>query len=128
MRSLKYFLCLLIFSASLLQAQEAYRFFINNINLPVNNYGILADVNIPPDGSLGKFNDIGFLFSGGFLISGYKGDSLWANGVVSTRHLLDYLPGPVGSDPSSAQNIIYVVSADDPPFGPSWQDWKNAVA
>jgi hypothetical protein len=36
--------------------------------MPMDNKGILADVNIPPDGTLGRYNGIGFIFSGGFLI------------------------------------------------------------
>ncbi|MCH9029182.1 MAG: hypothetical protein IH819_06110, partial [Bacteroidetes bacterium] len=51
-----------------LQAQSGFRFFINNINLPINNYGVLADVNIPPDGPQGRYQDINFLFSGGFFL------------------------------------------------------------
>src|SRR5690606_15147171 len=100
---------------------------INNLNMPIDNRGVFADVNVPPGGTLGKYNDIGFLFSGGFFLSGYAGDSLWASGVASASLVLDYQPGPVGSDPSAPENVIYVVAADDPPFGPSWQNWIQAV-
>ena len=51
---------------STLQAQSEFRFFINNINLPLDNKGVLADVYGIPGGSGGRYNDIGFLFSGGF--------------------------------------------------------------
>ena len=113
-------------------SQTHYRFYINNLNMPMDNRGILADVNIfDPDplvsGTLAKYNGIGFLFSGGFYLSGYTGDSLWANGVASAGLVTDYQPGIVGSDPSAPENIIYVVDANDPPFGQSWQDWINAV-
>ena len=43
-----------LFSVSTLQAQSTFRFFINNINLPMNNSGTLADINIPPDGRIVK--------------------------------------------------------------------------
>ena len=31
---------------------DAYRFNINNLNIPINRVGTIADVNIPPDGTL----------------------------------------------------------------------------
>ncbi len=108
--------------------QTSYRFNINNINLPINNSGVLGDVNISPGGAGGKYNNIVFLFSGGFYLSGYTGNTLWANGVSSSSLVRDYQPGIVGSDPNLPQNKIYVVSADDPPFGELWQNWSNAVA
>ena len=108
-------------------AQESFRFYINNLNMPIDNRGVIADVNIPPGGSLAKYNDIGFLYSGGFYLSGYTGDSLWANGVAAAGLVTDYHPGIVGSDPTAPENIIYVVDADDPPFGQSWQNWIQAV-
>lgn len=108
-------------------AQTSYRFNINNINLPINNSGVLGDVNIPPGGSGGKYNNIVFLFSGGFYLSGYNDNALWANGVSSASLIRDYQAGNVGSDPSAPENIIYVVAANDPPFGASWQNWSNAV-
>jgi len=111
-----------------LVAQESFRMHVNNINLPFDNKGVLAQVNITPDGEGAKFSNIIFLFSGGFYLSGFEGDSLWANGVASAGLVKDYQPGIVGSDPSAPENIIYVVNADDPPFGESWQNWSNAVA
>ncbi len=107
--------------------QTSFRFNINNLDLPINNSGVLGDVNIPPGGSGGKYDDEVFLFSGGFYITGYTGDSLWANGVLTASLVKDYQAGIVGSDPAAPENIIYVVAADDPPFGQSWQDWINAV-
>ncbi len=119
--------------SSFVNAQENFRMYINNLNMPLDNRGTLADVNIfDPDpvvsGSLAKYNGIGFLFSGGFYLSGYTGNTLWANGVASSFVVQDYFPGVVGSNPGAPENIIYVVAADDPPFGQSWQDWTNAVA
>ena len=60
---------------------EAY-IEVNDIYLPFNNKGVIADVNIPPNGSLGQFAGGTFLFSSGFWLSGYTNNYLWANGVV----------------------------------------------
>jgi hypothetical protein len=114
-------------------AQENFRMYINNLNMPLDNRGKLADVNIfDPNpvvsGPGAKYNGISFLYSGGFYLSGYTGNTLWANGVAGSFLVQDYLPGAVGSFPGAPENIIYVVAADDPPFGQSWQDWINAVA
>lgn len=126
----KSFILILLYSSLsiTLFAQESFRININNINLPLDNKGVLAQVNIPPGGEGGLYNDIYFLFSGGFYLSGYEGDSLWANGVATAGSVKDYRPGIVGSDPSATENIIYVVKADDPPFGQSWQNWSYAVS
>ena len=53
------------------KAGDAYRFFINNVNLPMNRTGVLANVNIPDpnpviSGAGGKFAGDIALFSGGF--------------------------------------------------------------
>jgi len=96
------------------------------ILLPFNNNGVLADVDyrfvytsakitssdyngsentantsINLDyGSYGggKFEEGGFLFSGGFWLSGYSNGELWANAVASASIVEDYLPGVAGGD------------------------------
>jgi hypothetical protein len=110
----------------------AYYMKINNLELPLNNAGVIADVTIPPYTSEGKFDGIPFLFSAGFAISGYidigtENEFLWANAVATASRVRDYVPGPVGSDPNDPKNKLYVVRSDDPPFGDSWQEWKTAV-
>ena len=100
-------LCLL---PIMLYSQSEYRFFINNINLPINNKGTLADVNIPPDGSLGRYNGIGFLFSGGFWLSGYNEDTLWASAQASASLIENYIPGNVGANQFDPRYKIYVVT------------------
>jgi len=77
--------------------------------------------------SRGKFEEGGFLFSGGFWLSGYSNGELWANAVASASIVEDYLPGVAGGDPENSLNNIYVVYKDDPPFGSSWIKWKDAV-
>ena len=128
----KMFLVLLLTTSSIF-SQTQYRLNINNINLPLDNKGILAAVNIPHpnpviSGAGGKFGSQVFLFSGGFLLAGYANDTLWANGVASASLINDYLPGTVNNQPTDPKNIIYVVKKTDSDFGQSWQDWINAVS
>lgn len=115
---------------------DAYRLNINNINLPMDRSGVIADVNIPDldpqiSGTLGKFGGIGFLFSSGFFLSGTSNGNLWANAVASASLVGDYLPGTVASsrDPNA---VMYVIKSKDAPdgdphFGQAWQEWKDAV-
>ncbi len=83
--------------------------------------------NIPPEGTHGRYLDIPFLFSGGFFLSGYNGDTLWANAQASASLIENYLPGNVGSNQYDPRYKIYVVKESDQPFGPSWQEWIFAV-
>jgi len=124
---MKLFIISVLLFISTLQAQSEFRFFINNINLPINNYGVLAAVNIPPDGSSGLYQNVSFLFSGGFWLSGYNSDTLWANGETSAFFIDNYLPGNVDSNQYDSRYKIYVVKESDQPFGSSWQQWKFAV-
>ncbi len=78
-------------------------------------------------GQLGKYLDVPFLFSGGFWLSGYNGDTLWANGMASADLIENYLTGNVGSNQHDPRYKIYIVKENDPPFGPSWQEWIFAV-
>lgn len=111
----------------------AYYMTINNLELPLNNAGVLADVAIPPNTAGGKFEGHTFLFSGGFCMSGIinKGTSeefIWANAVATASRVQDYRPGPVGSDPADPKNKLYIVRSDEEPFSSSWQEWKDAVS
>jgi len=112
---------------STLHAQSQFRFYINNINMPMDNKGILADIYGIPGGSLGLYNGITFLFSGGFWLSGYNADTLWANAQASASLVENYLPGNVGSNQYDPRYKIYIVKETDQPFGPSWQEWIFAV-
>ncbi len=100
---------------------------VNDIYLPFDNRGVIADVNVPPNGSLGQFAGGGFLFSSGFLLSGYTNGTLWVNAVASASLVEDYIAGTVGMDPNDPLASIYKVTASDIPFGQSWQDWIDAV-
>lgn len=105
-------------------AVDFYIMDINNLYMPMDNTGVLA--NVSDIG--GKFDNIVFLFSGGFFVSGVNPDGLmWANGVMSASRITDYRPGPVGSNPLDPKHGMYVVNSSDEPFGESWQNWKTAV-
>ncbi|HRN26914.1 MAG: hypothetical protein IT276_04945 [Ignavibacteriaceae bacterium] len=112
---------------------DAYRLYINNINLPLNRKGVIADVNLPDPlnrpgvgGAGGKFGNHVFLFSSGFFLSGFSNGTLFSNAVASASLVEDYLPGKVGTTGDSKAQI-YVVKVSDPAFGQAWQDWKDAV-
>lgn len=123
---LKYFyFVLLILIAQAAFPQEAFRIHINRINLPINNYGVLADVLINGE-SGGYLDDKQFLFSGGFLLSGKNGDTIWANAVASASRIQDYQPGNVDSIPYDPRYCIYAVD-EVPAFGYDWQKWRYAV-
>ena len=95
--------------------------------MPMDNKGVLADVYIPPEGTLGRYLDVPFLFSGGFFLSGYNGDTLWANAQASASLIENYLPGNVDSNQYDPRYKVYVANAPGFPFGPEWQQWKFAV-
>jgi hypothetical protein len=99
---------------------------INNIKMPMNNRGVLADVDLG-SGAGGKYDNETFMFSAGFFLSGYANNQLWGNGVLSASRIEDYNPGLVGSSPDAPQNKITKVSSSDQHFGISWQEWKIAV-
>ncbi len=105
---------------------------INNIKLPINNRGILADVFIPDYTNNGLHNGTydgeTFLFSGGFYMSGMANDNLWGNGILSASRIEDYQSGKINSDPNSPINQLYVVRSSDPAFGFAWQKWESAVS
>jgi hypothetical protein len=100
---------------------------INNIYLPFQNNGSIADVNLPLNERGGQYGIGTFLFSSGFYLSGYTGNQLWANGVAGSGILYDYLSGNYDIGSNDPRAIIYVVNLDDNAFGQSWQDWRNAV-
>jgi len=97
----------------------------NNMIMPLDNRGVLADVNTR--GGRTQDNKI-FLFSGGFFMSGIANGKTFGNGVMSASRIYDYVPGPVGSSETDSKNQIYLVTAQDPVFGQAWQDWKDAVS
>jgi hypothetical protein len=110
-----------------IQAQTQYRFNLNNINLPFNNNGTIANVNIPPDGSQGRFGVSTFLFDAGFIISGYNNDTLWACGQATARQIENFIPGNVDSIGTNPIYKIYVNDNSATPNYSDWQEYTNAV-
>ena len=56
---------------------DAYVMSINNIQLPLNSKGIIADVLVAGFPSGGQFGGHTFLFSSGFFLSGFADGQLW---------------------------------------------------
>ncbi|MCX8106877.1 MAG: T9SS type A sorting domain-containing protein [Ignavibacterium album] len=105
---------------------ESFMLDVNRLKLPIGNNGVIADVTI--NGSSGGAYDEGtILFSGGFLLSGYKNNQLWANGVMTSSRILDYLPGTVDTSFPSTNSNLFVIKASDPDFSNSWLEWTDAV-
>lgn len=95
--------------------------------LPFNNSGQLADLTI--NGNTGAFYlNKPLIFSSGFAISGKAADTIFANAVNSSSRLGDYLPGPVGSNPSNNTNGVYIIRNSDSAFGQSWKMYRYAAA
>ena len=126
---------------------------VNKLGIPFSNKGVVAsvavtdtiistfqladvennDVNIDQKlvvslGYGGKYEEGFFLFAAGFFLSGYSNGNMWTNAVASASLVEDYLPGKVGSAHNDPLNKIYAIYKDDPPFGRSWQYWKDAVS
>ena len=124
---MKNLLTVILLAASIVHSQTQYRFNINNINLPFNNKGVLADVNIPPDGPLGRFGVGTFLFSAGFMVSGYNADTLWACAEATASLIENFIPGNVDSNQSNPIYKIYVNNSSSSPDYIDCQDYINAV-
>ena len=119
----------LLLMPAVLFSQPRYRFFFNNINMPIDNRGVLGAVNIPPDGTLGRFDGIGFLFSGGFWLSGYNNDILWANGMATASLIENYIPGNVDSNQYDPRYDLYVNTSNNYFVDYlEWNRYKFAVA
>jgi len=109
---------------------DAYALNINNIYLPMNRKGIIADVTILPpagNGAGGQFGGNTFLFSSGFFLSGFANGQMWANAVASASLVEDYQPGTVAGGQGDPNAVLYVLNSQDEDFGFSWQDWIDAV-
>jgi hypothetical protein len=109
-----------------LSGLDKYLLETNNLMLPVNNRGVLADVNI--DGQSGlQFGESIILFSGGFFISGKNGSTEWAAGQATSPLVENFYPGPVNSSPGDIRNSLFIIKESDPDFGLSWQQYRFAV-
>ncbi len=109
-----------------LNTQREYLLDVNKLKFPLNNRGILADVNINGQSRM-QFEESLMLHSGGFMISGQNALEEWACGVASSALVENFLAGPVESDPNDLKNSIYILKNTDPEFGTSWQQYRFAV-
>lgn len=106
---------------------DGFLFNINNIIMPMDKNGVMANVDIGGV-SEGRFQGAGFLFSGGFIMSGKNPNgTVWANGQASASRVQDYTGGRAIRQ-STDDPQVYVVDGDNVPFGTDWQDWADAVA
>src|SRR5574338_729897 len=101
MISLKIIILLLLILSTDVYSQTYHRFFVNKINLPIDNRGSLASANIPdPDpfinGAGGKYDESMFLFRSGFFLSGYSNGQFFSSTV--SEGSIDYQPGIVGGN------------------------------
>lgn len=126
---MKIYLSILLFVSTSLFAQVDTTYFLNfnDIILPIRNNGTLADAAINDTMRGMYYKNKGILFSGGFCLSGYNENKLWANGQVSATRNEDYLPGSYKHPELYKLAKLYTVKSIDPPFGESWTDWKDAV-
>ena len=119
------------FSLGILQlsplAQTSYLIKTYNIKLPIDNIGNLAYVDLGLEEDGGTFDDITFLYSAGFLLSGKNGDSLWVNGQAGSINMSTYLPGNVDSVYYDPRYKLYTLTSSSEPFSDSWLQWKYAV-
>jgi hypothetical protein len=105
---------------------HSYRIQLNKISLPISNDGILADVNLLPHGTMGRYDNTPFLYSGGFYISGLNNSDIWVRGQAQHSLITDFISGKIG-DYGNQNNQIYIVKSSDQPFSKSWIDWIDAV-
>jgi len=114
---------------------DSYYMFINDIAMPMNSKGVIADVVVEPYKSQGRINGLNFLYSSGFYMSGVNDKGImWSNAMATSSRTSDYLPGNAAWDDADNEQVtdptysgIFVVKAKDEPFGDSWVAWGEAV-
>jgi hypothetical protein len=107
-------------------ATSTYLLDVNRIKLPLENSGVIADLEINGIRNA-TYDSVTVLFSAGFYLSGINNSTIWTNAISSSARIQDYRKGRVGVPYDDPRNKIYVVSKNDPPFSNSWQNWKTAV-
>jgi hypothetical protein len=109
---------------------DAYRMYINNLDVPMNRQGVLGDVSVGGYslGYLGGQTGFPFLFSGGFFMSGKTNGVMWANAVASASRIQDYSPGNALGPVTNSKAVLYCVRQTDGDFATSWEEWKDAVS
>ncbi len=100
---------------------DSYCLMNGNARFAVESNGTIADVF--PQGYT-SYDAVPVIYSAGFMMSGITNGEIWSNAMATAERIEDYVSGTIG-DTSTA---VYVVKSSDPPFGESWQNWRNAVA
>ena len=122
------FLIYLLFSFSIFaQSNTSYILKHGDITLPIHNDGTLSHVRINDSTYFMEYDKKNILFSGGFYLSGYSNNILWANGVASASRIEDYKPGSYTNSEYDNLANLYIIKNSDEDFGESWQNWKDAV-
>lgn len=102
---------------------------MTDVSMNVGNRNL--DINVPNKGvggyGGGKYDESSFLYAGGFILSGYSNGELWSNAVASAMLVEDYNQGNVGGNEYDPRYVLYIVNKRDPPFGYTWQNWRDAV-
>lgn len=118
------------FSQNYKNSYDAYRLFVNKLDISFNKTGVIGDVSVagPLGGnpySGGLIDDIRFLYSGGFVLSGISNGVTWVNAVASASRIQDYISRPVGSNRNDLRNHLYLLDSRSDEL---WSDWKDAVS
>ncbi len=120
-------LLLISFVNIISQSESGSLMTVNKIKIHIGNSGELGAGFVGQKYG-GVFEGESFLYSSGFYLAGKAGNVLWGNGVfLSDHNMNDYLPGNVDSNSTLSKYKVYVVKSEDPDFGESWQEWRQAV-
>ncbi len=103
--------------------ENAYLMRNNRSFLPIDRYGKIGDVY----NAYGGFDGLSVLYSGGFALSGDPNRFIWANGVVPSSRIEDYVAGTPDIALSDPRAKMFLLKRSDPDFGESWQKWTDAV-
>jgi len=97
------------------------------LKIPIDNHGVIADVDINYSGAGGFYDNKVILFSGGFFLTGEHNGMLFGNGVLTASRIKDYIPGKVQSALNDEREYIYKLAKVDKDFSASWLQWQTAV-
>lgn len=106
---------------------DSYITDLGRFKIPISNNGGLGYGGTTNSLEICSYDNKVVLFSGGFVMTGYRENNLWLNANLMSALIVDYVPGPIGFPSNDPRNRIYVINSTDAAFGNSWQDYKNAV-
>ncbi len=107
--------------------EDAYWIQFNRIGLPITDNGGLGLFYSNRNPGLCLIDTNVFMNTSGFFLSGINDNGeTWVNGVVPRFRMEDYVKGTINVKDNDDRSL-YFMSRQSPDFGPSWEDWKNAV-